>query len=50
MRKLRISISTLLVIVGVAAALPLVGCSNPPSNTDNTSQGMIGGRGPDYNN
>ena len=47
MRKLRITVSTLLVIVAMAAVLPLVGCSNPPSNS---TQGMIGGKGPDYNN
>ena len=47
MRKLRITASTLLVIVAMAAVLPLVGCSNPPSSSP---QGMIGGRGPDYNN
>ena len=47
MCKLRISIQALLVIVAVAAALPLVGCNNP---SPDSTKGMIGGRGPDYNN
>jgi len=48
MRRTKLYMSALLVVAALAASMPLVGCSNTSSPTD-SSQGMIGGRGPDYN-
>jgi hypothetical protein len=47
MHKIRICVLACLVAVAVAGAMPLAGCSNTgqPSST----QGMIEGRGTDYN-
>jgi hypothetical protein len=46
MRKLRLSVLTCLAIVAIGGAMQLAGCTNggQPSN-----QGMIEGRGTDYN-
>ena len=43
--RMRIFMTALLVFIAVAGSAPLAGCSSAPQGT----QGMIGGRGPDYN-
>ena len=43
--RMRIFMTALLVFIAVAVSAPLVGCSSTSQGT----QGMIGGRGPDYN-
>jgi len=49
MCRMKLFVSAFLVVAALAATMPLVGCSNRNSPSDST-QGMIGGRGPDYNN
>jgi predicted small secreted protein len=43
--RMRIFMTALLVFIAVAGSALLAGCSSTPQGT----QGMIGGRGPDYN-
>ena len=45
MRRLRISVLSCLVLMTLAGAL--TACTNP-ANGPNSTQGMIGGKGPDY--
>jgi hypothetical protein len=49
MRGLRIFVSAFLVMIAVTSIMPLAGCSNTPQTTQDSTQGMAGGRGPDYN-
>lgn len=50
MRGLRILVSAFLVMIAVTSIMPLAGCSNTPqATTQDSMQGMAGGRGPDYN-
>ena len=46
MRKIRLSVLTCLVIVTIGGAMQLAGCTNTGQPA---SQGMIEGRGTDYN-
>jgi len=45
MRKMRISVLACLLALTMASAFQLSGCTSPAQSSD---QGMIGGRGPDY--
>ena len=48
MRGLRIFVSAFLLLLAVTSVGSLVGCSDQGS--PGSTKGMIGGRGPDYNN
>jgi len=48
MRKINISVLACLLVVVLTGALQLAGCSNT-DQPSNSSQGMIEGRGTDYN-
>jgi len=48
MRGLRIVVSALLLLLAVTSVGALAGCSD--QNSFDSTKGMIGGRGPDYNN
>jgi len=48
MRKIRVPFLACLIVLAIAGAIPLTACTNAGGDPD-ASQGMVGGKGPDYN-